>query len=225
MSKRMKELRSKIDNSKIYELDEAIKLVKETANVKFDASIEIHAKLGIDTKKSEQQIRSTVVLPHGTGKTKIIAAFVSADKASEAKEAGADFIYDEEDIKKIKDSGKINFEIAVTTPDMMPKMAQIAKILGPKGMMPNAKTETVGPNVKQIVESLKKGKITFKNDDDANIHQMVGKASFDDAKLKENIEIFLAALKKAKPASSKGTYVKNMVLVSSMGPAIKIALA
>ncbi len=223
MSKRMKNLRSIVDETKIYELDEAIKLVKETSNVKFDASVEIHAKLGINTKKSDQQIRTTVILPHGTGKNKTIAAFVTADKASEAKEAGADFICDEEDIKKIKDSGKIDFDIAVTTPDMMPKMAQIAKILGPKGLMPNPKTETVNPNVKQMVESLKKGKITFKNDDAGNIHQIVGKVSFDDAKLKENIEILLSALKKARPAGTKGTYVRNMVLVSSMGPAIKIA--
>jgi large subunit ribosomal protein L1 len=224
MSKRMKESISKIDPKKVYELGEAIKLVKETSSVKFDASIEIHAKLGINTKKSDQQIRSTVVLPHGTGKTKTIAAFVSGDKAKEAKEAGADFVYDEEDIKKIKDSGKIEFDIAITTPDMMPKMAMAAKVLGPKGLMPNAKTETVNPNVKQMIEALKKGKVNFKNDDGANIHQSVGKVSFDDNKLQENIETFLTTLKKIKPNGVKGTYVKNLVLTSSMGPSIKISM-
>lgn len=222
MSKRMVKLSALVDKNKTYTLDEAIVLVKETSGVKFDASIEIHANLGIDPKKGEQQIRATVVLPHGTGKTKTIAAFVSAEKEKEAKDAGADFVYGEEAIKKIKDTGKIDFEIAVTTPDMMPKLAAVAKVLGPKGLMPNPKTETVGPNIKKIIEELKKGKVTFKNDDTSNVHQIVGKASFAENQLKENIVAFLEALKKAKPASSKGTYLKNMVLCSTMGPAIRI---
>jgi large subunit ribosomal protein L1 len=162
-------------------------------------------------------------LPHGIGKTKKIAVFASSDKEKEAKESGADVIYMEEDIKRLKDSGKIDFEIAVTTPDMMPKMAAVAKVLGPKGLMPNPKTETVGPNLKKMVEELKKGKITFKNDDTANIHQLVGKVSFGESQLKDNISTFLEALKKAKPNSSKGTYIKNLVLCSTMGPAIKIS--
>ncbi len=224
MSKRMKELSAKIDPDKVYNLEEAIKLVKETSKVKFDATVELHAKLGINTKKSDQHIRATVVLPHGTGKTKKVAAFVTGDKAQEAKEAGADFIYDEEDIKAIKDTGKIEFDIAVTTPDMMPKMAMAAKILGPRGLMPNPKTETVGPNIKQMVEALKKGKVNFKNDDGGNIHQAVGKISFDDAKLKDNIEVFLTNLKRIKPPGVKGTYIKSLALTSSMGPAVKISL-
>ena len=221
----MDALKAKVDPNKTYSLDEAIKLAKETsASVKFDASIEVHAKLGIDPKKGEQQIRSTVVLPHGTGKSKKIAAFVSSDKEKETKEAGADLVYGEEDIKKIKDTGKIDFEIAVTTPDMMPKLAAVAKVLGPKGLMPNPKTETVSPNVKKMIEELKKGKITFKNDDTANVHQSVGKASFTEQQLKENLTVFLQALQKAKPATAKGVYVKNLVMCSSMGPAIKIAM-
>ena len=157
MSKRMSALAGKVDKNKVYTIDEAVKLVKETSGVKFDASVEVHANVGIDPKKGEQQIRSTVVLPHGTGKSKVIAAFVSADKEKEAKDAGADFVYGEEEIKKIKDTGKFDFEIAVTTPDMMPKMASVAKVLGPKGLMPNAKTETVSTNLKKMIEELKKG--------------------------------------------------------------------
>src|SRR3989339_845797 len=222
MGKRMKGLASKVEKNKVYPLDEAIKLARETSGVKFDAGIEVHAHLGIDTKKGEQQVRATVVLPHGTGKTKTVAAFVSADKEKEAKEAGADFVYGEEDIKKIKDTGKIDFEIAVTTPDMMPKLAVAAKILGPKGLMPNPKTETVSPNLAKMIGELKKGKITFKNDDTANLHQIVGKVSYSEAQLKDNLVAFLDALKKAKPNSAKGTYIQNLVLCSTMGPAIKI---
>ena len=219
----MTALAAKVDKTKVYSLDEAIKLVKETSGVKFDASVEVHANLGIDPKKGEQQIRATVVLPHGNGKTKKVAAFVSPEKEKEAKEAGADFVYGEEDIKKIKDTEKIEFEVAVTTPDMMPKLAIIAKVLGPKGLMPNPKTETVSPNVKKMIDELKKGKITFKNDDTSNVHVSVGKVSFSEAQLRENLVAFLDALKKAKPATSKGTYIKNLILCSAMGPAIRLS--
>jgi len=223
MSKRLDALSAKVDKSKVYSVDEAIKLVKETAGVKFDASIEVHAHLGIDIKKSDQQVRATVVLPHGTGKTKTVAAFVAPDKEKEAKDAGADFVYGEEDIKKIKDTGKINFEVAVTTPDFMPKLAQAAKVLGPKGLMPNPKTETVNPNLRKMIEELKKGKITFKNDDTGNVHQLIGKASYSDEKLKENYLVLIEAIKKAKPGSAKGTYIQNLIVCSTMGPAIKIS--
>jgi len=224
-SKRMAALSAKVDKNKTYELSEAIKLLTETSGVKFDASVEVHANLGIDGTKGDQQVRSVAVLPHGTGKTKKVAAFVSAEKEKEAKEAGADFVYGEEDIKKIKDTGKIEFEVAVTTPDMMPKLAGIAKILGPKGLMPNPKTETVGPNIKKMIEDLKKGKITFKNDDTGNMHQIVGKLSFGEQKLSENITTFLDALKKTKPTSSKGVFIKNLIVCTAMGPAIKIKIS
>jgi len=224
MSKRMNDLKAKVDNTKAYSIDEAIKLVKETSNVKFDASVEIHANLGINPKKSDQQLRATVVLPHGTGKTVKIAAFVDANSEKDAKEAGADFVYSEEDIKKIKTTQKIEFDIAVANPEMMPKLASIARILGPKGIMPNPKTGTVDKNVKKMIEDLKKGKTSFKNDDTSNIHQIVGKISFEDSKLKENLEVFMETLKKIKPASTKGTYIKSLFLTSSMGPSIKIEL-
>lgn len=214
----------KVDKSKVYGWDEAIKLVKETSTVKFDAAVEVHANLGIDPKKGEQQIRSTVALPHGTGKSKTIAAFVlTPEREKEAKEAGADLIYGEEDIKRIKDTEKINFEIAVTTPDVMPKLAVVAKVLGPKGLMPNPKTETVGPNLKKMIEELKRGKATFKNDDTSNIHIGLGKVSFSETQLKENLTAFMEALLKAKPATAKGTFIKNLVLCSAMGPAIRIS--
>lgn len=223
-SKRMKALQAEIDPKKVYPLAEAIELIKKTSNVKFDASVEVHARLGIDPRKGDQQIRSTVVLPHGTGKTKKIAAFVGPNQMKDAQAAGADFVYDEEEIKKIKDSGKIEFDIAVAHPEMMPKIAVIAKILGPKGLMPNPKTDTVGPDVAKLITALKKGKAAFKNDDTANIHQSVGKVSFESKQLLENLETFLEALKKAKPSSAKGTYIKNLYLTSSMGPSVKLEI-
>jgi len=224
MSKRMEALKNKVDSTKVYTIDEAIKLIKETHNVKFNASVELHARLGIDPKKSDQQVRATVVLPNGTGKTKKVAAFVGSNDEKAAKEAGADFVYTEEDIKKIKDTGVITFDVAVATPEMMPKMAVAAKVLGPKGLMPNPKTETVGTDLKKMIGDLKKGKITFKNDDTANLHQVFGKVNFTEAQLVENLTTLLEAVKKAKPSSSKGTYLKNLVICSTMGPSIKIAI-
>lgn len=224
MSKRMDDLKAKVDKEKVYNLEEAIAVVKDTSNVKFDASVEIHARLGIDPKKSDQQIRATVTLPHGTGKTKRIAAFVGPNDEKAAKDAGADLVLGEEEIKTIKDTGKIDFDIAVATPEMMPKLAVAARVLGPKGLMPNPKTDTVDKDVAKMVDALKKGKAAFKNDDTANIHQIVGKVSFDNAKLAENITTFLDALKKAKPAGTKGAFIKSLYLTSAMGPSVKVAI-
>jgi len=224
MSKRMTGLKTQVNKDTVYSVAEAVELVKKTSTVKFDASVEVHVKLGIDPKKTDQQIRATVVMPHGTGKTKTVAAFVGPNDEKAAKEAGADFVYGEEDIKKIKDTGKIEFEIAVATPEMMPKMAVAARVLGPKGLMPNPKTGTVDKNVKKMVEEIKKGKAAFKNDDGSNVHQVIGKVSFDAKKLTENLVAFLEALKKAKPQSSKGTYIKGIFLTSSMGPSVKVVV-
>lgn len=220
----MKELNAKVDKNKVYPLEEAIALVKETSNVKFDASVEAHIKLGLDTKKSDQQIRTVVSLPHGTGKTKKVAAFVGANDEKAAQTAGADFVYGEEEIKKIKDTGKIEFDIAVSTPEMMPKLAVAAKVLGPKGLMPNPKTDTVGRDIAKLISELKRGKASFKNDDAGIVHLAIGKVSFDPEQLKENYNALLDALKKAKPPSAKGIYFKSVHLTSSMGPSVKVAL-
>ncbi|MBT4850014.1 50S ribosomal protein L1 [Candidatus Parcubacteria bacterium] len=223
-SKRLKEARAKIDNTKTYTAEEAIALVKETSKVKFDASVEVHSRLGIDPKKGEQIVRGSMVLPHGTGKVLKIAAFVSDDKVKEAKDAGADVIGDEELIAKIKKTGKTDFDIAITTPDMMKKLAVIARVLGQKGLMPNPKTGTIGPDVKKMVGELKKGKISYKNDTSSNIHLSIGKISFEDKQLLENFETFIDSLKKAKPQGIKGTFIKSLYMTSSMGPSIKVAI-
>ncbi len=224
MGKRMQALATKVDKTKNYSLDEAIALVKETSTTKFDATVEVHVRLGIDPKKSDQQIRATVALPHGTGKTKKIAAFVGPNDEKAAREAGADVIYMEEDLKRLKDTGKIDFEIAISTPEMMPKMALVAKVLGPKGLMPSPKTETVGTDVKKIINELKKGKTSFKNDDGSNVHVGIGKVSFSAQQLNENISAFFDVLRKIKPNSSKGTYIKTAYLTSSMGPSVKVSV-
>jgi len=221
-SKRFTELKGQIDPKQLYTAQEAIELAQKTSTTKFDSSIEVHANLGIDVKKSDQQIRATLTFPHSTGKTKRVAAFVPEAKQKEAKDAGADVVGAEDLVDEIVKTGKVDFDIAVATPDMMPKLAKVAKILGPKGIMPNPKTDTVGPNVKKMVEDLKKGKVAYKNDATGNVHQAFGKSSLDTAKLIENFNAFIASLKKNKPPSSKGTYIKSLTVTSSMGPGIKV---
>jgi large subunit ribosomal protein L1 len=219
--KKYKAVSEKIDSSKIYSIEEAVKLVKENKVAKFDESVEIHAKLLIDTKKGEQQVRGMVVLPHGTGKTKKVAVITST-KAKEAKEAGADIVGGEEMIEKIRNNKLEAIDVLVATPEMMPKLAPVAKILGPRGLMPSPKTETVTDKIKEAVEMLKKGKVNFKNDDSGNIHQLIGKVSFAEENLKVNLESFIEALQKAKPATVKGRFIKSVSICSTMGPGIKI---
>lgn len=204
-------------------LDEAIAAVKESP-VKFDAGVEVHMHLGIDPKKSEQMVRGTVTLPHGTGKTKRVAAFVGPEVAAEAKEAGADLIGDDAVIAEIQKSGKCDFDIAVATPDMMKKLGPIAKTLGQQGLMPTPKTETVGTNVKQMVSELKKGKVAYRSDDGGNVHMLVGRVSFDANQLSENIRTVLESVRKAKPAEAKGIYMQTITLSSSMGPGIRVTV-
>ncbi len=220
-SKKYKKVFEKIEKDKKYSIEEAIKVIKENKIAKFDESVEIHVKLSIDPKKGEQQVRGAVVLPHGTGKTKKVAVITST-KVKEAKDAGADIVGGEEMIEKIKNNKISQFDILVATPEMMPKLAQVAKILGPRGLMPSPKTETVTEKIKETVEMLKKGKVSFKNDDGANVHQLVGKVSFDENKLKENIEAFLGSLQKAKPQVAKGKYIISVSICSTMGPGMKI---
>jgi len=221
MGKKYKAAAALIDPKKTYTAEEAIDLAKKTSTTKFDGTVEVHLRLGIDPKKSDQQVRGTVVLPHGSGKTRKVIAFVSADKEKEAKEAGADVIGTEEMIAEIAKTGKIDFDIAVATPDMMPKMAKVAKVLGPKGLMPNPKSDTVGTNVAKMVSELKKGKLAYKSDDYGIVHAIIGKVSFEAKSLVENYETLLEAIRKSKPSSSKGVYLKNVTVATTMGPAIR----
>jgi large subunit ribosomal protein L1 len=209
----------KINANQAYPIVEAVKLLKENKIAKFDESVEIHVKTNIDPKKGEQQVRGTVVLPHGTGKTKKIAV-VTSTQAEAAKKAGADIVGGEEIIEKL--AKKINFDILVATPEMMPKLAKVAKILGPKGLMPNPKSETVTTKIAETVAALKKGKAAFKNDDTGNVHQVVGKVSFTAEQLQENIQIFLTTLEKSKPAGLKGKFISGITVCSTMGKGIKI---
>ncbi|MCK5510063.1 50S ribosomal protein L1 [Candidatus Parcubacteria bacterium] len=212
------------DNQKVYLLEEGIELTKKLSKTKFDASVEAHFRLGIDAKKGDQQIRTAVSLPHGTGKTIKVAAFVSPEKEKEVKAAGADFVGSEDLIAEIKKTEKTDFQVAVAEPAMMRHLAKIAKILGTRGLMPSPKNETVTPNPAKAVEELKKGKISFKNDDTGNIHVIIGKVSFDDKKLIENFTVLIDTIKKVKPAKAKGVYIRNISISSSMGPGIKIVV-
>lgn len=221
-SKRYATAKTKVDAKKLYKLEEALALAKETSTTKFDSSVEVHVNLGIDVKKGDQQVRSTIIFPHSIGKAKKVIAFVSSDKEKEAKEAGAEIVGGEELIAEIASTGKIDFDVAVATPDMMIKLSKVAKILGPAGLMPNPKTDTVSANVKKMVEDIKKGKVAFKNDQTANLHQAIGKTSLDNAKLAENFTVFMDAVKKSKPSSSKGVYLKSITVTTTMGPGIKI---
>lgn len=222
-SKRYNEQKATVKTEGTYQIADAVATVKNHT-VKFDASVELHVRVGIDTKKSDQTVRGSVVLPHGTGKTRTVIAFVGPNHEADAKAAGADIIGTDEMIEEIKKTGKVHFDVAIATPDMMKKLAPIARVLGQKGLMPNPKTETVGTDVTGMVSSMKKGKVNFKNDDTANIHMAVGKMSFTAEQLTENIKSALVAVKKAKPSSSKGTFMQAAYISSSMGPSLRIVL-
>jgi len=208
-----------------YPIAEAVELTKKLSQTKFDASVEAHFRLGIDAKKGEQQIRTAVSLPHGTGKTIKVAAFVMPEKEADVKKAGADYAGGDDLIAEIKKTEKTDFQVAVAEPAMMKKLAVIAKILGTRGLMPSPKNETVSPNPAKAVAELKKGKVSFKNDDTGNVHVVIGKVSFDSIKLIENFSAILEAIKKAKPVSSKGIYLQNISISSSMGPGLKVEIA
>ncbi len=220
--KRLGALTKKVDKTKKYTVADAVALLTEISNAKFDESVELHFRLGIDPKKGDQQLRGTVSLPHGTGKEVRIAAFVPESKIAEAKAAGAVLAGDEELVGDIAKSQKTDFDVAVATPDMMPKIGKIAKILGTRGLMPNPKNDTVTPDPVKAIEELKKGKVAFKNDSTANLHLAVGKVSFGNEKLAENIESAVEAVKKAKPSGSKGTYLKAIHLTTTMGPSVAV---
>ncbi len=212
-----------VEKNKLYTTEEALALVKAGKVAKFDESVEVHMKLNVDPKKGDEQVRGAVVLPHGTGKTLRIAV-VTSTKATEAKEAGADVIGGEDLIEKIKLGKMEEVDVIVASPEMMPKLASVAKILGPRGLMPSPKTETVTDKIKEAVEMLKKGKLSFKNDNTGNVHQVIGKISFDAKKLEENYATFVDAIQKARPAGVKGKYVMSISVCSTMGPGVKIVL-
>jgi len=222
--KRYQEAQKLVDPKKIYTVEEAVKILKSFPAPKFDAAVELHIKLGIDPTKGDQLVRGTIVLPHGTGKTKKVIAFVEAEKEAEAKTAGADIIANEEIMEKIQKTGVIEFDVAIATPGMMPKLSKLAKILGPRGLMPNPKTDTVGVNITKMIQEQKAGKVSFKNDDTANLHQIFGRFSFDEVKLRENLTALIEAVKKVKPAAAKGIYIQNAVICTTMSPGIHVEI-
>jgi len=207
--------------NKQFSISEAIAEVKKNAKAKFDESVEVHVRLNIDPKKSDQQVRGIAVLPHGTGKKIKVAVFTTTQK-KEAEAAGAEIVGGEELIDKIKSTGKIDADITIATPEIMPKLATIAKVLGPKGLMPNPKNQTVTPKVKEVIEALKKGRADFKNDNSGNVHQSIGKISFDSVQLEANFQSFLEALKKSKPEGVKGKFIQNISVCSTMGKSFGI---
>ncbi len=220
--KKYLEVSNKVDKSKLYSLDEAVKLVKETSTSKFDGSVEIAMRLNLDTRKSDQQLRGAIVLPSGTGKEKKVLVIAKGDKANEAKEAGADFVGDIEILEKIEKENWLDFDVMIATPDMMPLLGKLGKILGPKGLMPNPKTGTVTVDVKKAISDVKKGRVEYKTDSYGNVHALVGKVSFTEEQLLNNIKAFVSIILKSKPSVVKGIYVKNVSIASTMGPGIKI---
>jgi large subunit ribosomal protein L1 len=224
ISKRAKANAELVTKDQVYSIEEAVELIKKTANTKFVGSVEVHAKTNIDPKKTDQAIRGTLSLPHGTGKVKKIAAFVTEGKEDAAKSAGAQIVGGEELIKSIKESEKTDFDIAVAEPAMMPKLAVIAKILGTRGLMPNPKTGTVSENIAQAIAEIAGGKVSFKNDDSGNLHQIIGKTDFDANKLIENLKAFHDAVMQSKPAAVKKSYLANMTINATMGPSIRVKI-
>ncbi len=224
VSKRAKSAAELVNKDNVYSATEAIELAKKTATTKFVGSIEVHVKTAIDAKKTDQAIRGSITLPHGTGKTRKIAAFVTETNEAAAKAAGATVVGGEELIKTIKETEKTDFDIAVCEPAMMPKLAQIAKILGTRGMMPNPKTGTVSDNIEAAIKEIAGGKINFKNDNTGNVHQIIGKTDFDSAKLAENLKTFIDALQTTKPAAVKRAFLTSMTINSTMGPGIKFKI-
>jgi len=220
--KKYVEASKNIDKNKAYSLEDAIKLVKETSVTKFDSTVDVAVKLNIDPKKSDQQLKGSLSLPNGTGKTKKVLVIAKGAFAEEAKKAGADFVGEKEMLDKIKNENWFDFDVVVATPDMMPEVGKIGNVLGPRNLMPNPKTGTVTTKVGAVVEDLKKGMVTYKNDKFGNVHTIIGKASFDAKKLTENLVYAVTTLAKAKPSTVKGAFIENITISTTMGPGIKV---
>ena len=220
--KQYRQVKETYDSTKPYPVEEALGLLSELHFAKFDESVDVAVRLGVDPKRADQMVRGTVTLPHGTGKTVRIVAFAKGEKEKEAEEAGADVVGGEDLVNKIKNEGWLEFDKAVATPDMMSQVGKIGKILGPRGLMPNPKVGTVTFDLKKAIEELKAGKTEFRVDKVGNVHVAIGKVSFGSEKLRENLMVLLDALIRAKPAASKGTYVKNVAVSTTMSPGVKI---
>ena len=221
-SKKYTEAMSKLERGKVYSKEEAVKLVKETSTSSFDATVEVAMRLNIDTKKADQQLRGAIVLPKGTGKTNKVLVIARGEKASQAKEAGADYVGDVDMLEKIEKENWFDFDTMIATPDMMPLLGKLGRVLGPKGLMPNPKTGTVTLDVAKAVSEVKAGRVEYRADSYGIIHGVIGKVSFSDADLLENLNAFVSAILRVKPATVKGDYVKSISIASTMGPGIKV---
>ena len=220
--KKYNEAVSKIDKTKAYEISEAVSLLKTLKVAKFDGTVELSIRLNLDTKKADQQLRGATVLPNGIGKTKKVLVIAKGAKATEAKEAGADYVGDMDMIEKIEKESWFDFDTMIATPDMMPALGKIGRILGPRGLMPNPKTGTVTMDVKKAIEDVKKGRVEYRADSYGNVAVLVGKVSFNESKLVENIKSFVSLIQKVKPSTVKGKYILNISISSTMSPGIKV---
>ena len=220
--KKYTEALNKIEKGKLYTEEEAVELVKQVSTSKFDGSVEVVIKLNLDTRKSDQQLRGAIVLPNGTGKTKKVLVLSKTDQAKVAKEAGADFVGEADLVDKIQKENWLDFDVIIATPEMMPLLGKLGKVLGPRGLMPNPKTGTVTTDVTKAIDDVKKGRIEYRTDSYGNVHAIIGKVSFDAKKLVENLQAFVTVIVKSKPQTAKGTYIKNISVSSTMGPGVKV---